>query len=233
MSQIHQLYRLQSLDSKLDKANQQLADIAAKLGESQALKDAKKAAEVAEQTLHKIQAKMQDLDLEVKSLSQKITQQEKMLYGGKNLSAKEAANLQDEVASLKRWHGNREELLLEAMVETEEAEESLEQAQTELARVQAEWAADQENLRQTQAELEVKVTEFLEQRPMIAGGIEADDLSEYEDLRPMKAGVAVTLVKNGVCQGCGMAASNSKLRQARAGEALIYCGGCGRILYVP
>jgi predicted nucleic acid-binding Zn-ribbon protein len=233
LSQIQQLYRLQSLDSKLDQARQQLADIAAKLGESQALQDAKKAAEVTGQSLRKIQTKMRDLELEVKGLSQKITQQEKMLYGGKNLSAKEAANLQDEVASLKRWHSNREELLLETMVEVEEAEEELAKLQAELTRVQAEWTADQADLVETQGQLEIKVAEFMEQRPTIAGGIEADDLSEYEDLRPMKAGVAVALVKNGVCQGCGMAASNSKLRQARTGEALIYCGGCGRILYVP
>jgi predicted nucleic acid-binding Zn-ribbon protein len=233
LSQIQQLYRLQSLDSKLDQANQQLTDIAAKLGESQALQEAKEAVEVAEKSLRKIQTKMRDLDLEVKGLSQKITQQEKMLYGGKNLSAKEAANLQDEVASLKRWHSNREELLLETMVEVEDAEEELDKLQAELTRVQAEWAADQEDLVETQGQLEIKVVEFMEQRPMIVGGIEADDLSEYEDLRPMKAGVAVALVKNGVCQGCGMAASNSKLRQARTGEELIYCGGCGRILYVP
>lgn len=232
MSQIQQLYRLQSLDSKLDKARQQLADIAAKLGESQALQDAKKSVEAVEQNLHSAQAKMQDLDLEVKSLSEKITQQEKMLYSGKALSAKEAANLQDEVASLKRWHGNREELLLEAMVETEEAEEKLAQAQADLAKAQAEWTMDQKNLVQQQGELEIKVAEYMEQRPLAVSGIDTDDLSEYEDLRPKKAGVAVALVKNGVCQGCGMAASQSKVQQARAGAELIYCGGCGRIMYV-
>ena len=99
-----------------------------------------KAVEVAERSLHKVQAKMQDLELEVKSLTEKIAHQEKMLYGGKSLNPKEAANLQGEIASLKRWRSKREELLLEAMVEAEEAEERFNQTQAELSRVQAAWA---------------------------------------------------------------------------------------------
>jgi predicted nucleic acid-binding Zn-ribbon protein len=232
LSQVQRLYQLQSLDSELDKTKQQLAEIAAKLGESQALKEAKEAVEKTGQSLRKAQAKMQDLELEVKSLAEKITLQEKMLYGGKKLSPKEAANLQDEIASLKRWHGKREELLLEAMVETEEAEERFSQAQAELSRVQAAWAADQKDLTQTQSALQAKAAELRERRTFIVDGIEADDLNEYEELRPMKAGVAVAAVKNGVCQGCGMAASSNKVQQARSGVELIYCGGCGRIMYV-
>ena len=114
----------------------------------------------------------------------------------------------------------------------EEAEERFSQAQAELSKVQAEWAADQENLAQTQSVLQAKVAELMERRPVIADGIEADDLSEYEALRPTKAGLAVAAVKNGMCQGCGMAASSNKVQQARSGVELIYCGGCGRIMYV-
>ncbi len=232
MTRIQRLYRLQSLDSEIDKTQQRLANIATRLGESQALKGAGQATEAAEKNLHKVQTKMRDLDLEVKSLSQKIAQQEKILYGGKNLSAKEASNLQDEVESLKRWHSQREELLLEAMVETEEAEAQLEQTQTALSNIQAEWTADQEDLIKSQNELEAKVAELMEQRSGMVSGVQADDLDEYEDMRPLKGGVAVALVKDGVCQGCGMAPSNSKIQRARTGEELTYCGGCGRILYV-
>jgi predicted nucleic acid-binding Zn-ribbon protein len=228
------LYQLQSLDSELDKARKQLADIAANLGESNALKTAKTALVSAEQTLQTAKAKMQDLDLEVKSLVQKITQEEKILYGGsKAISAKEAANLQEEVASLKRRQSNREEALLEAMVEMEEAEDALKQAQDNLANVQAGWKTDQADLVEKQGMLEKKVAELLEQRPTVLAGVDAEALEEYDDIRPKKAGVAVSMVKDGMCRGCGMAPSQNKLRQARSGDELIFCGGCGRILYVP
>lgn len=234
MSRIQRLYQLQSLDSELDKVRKQLGDIAANLGESDALKTAKATLITAEKNLQTARATMQDVDLEVKSLSQKITQEEKMLYGGsKAISAKEAANLQEEVASLKRRQNSREETLLEAMVGTEEAEEALKQAQANLADVQAGWETDQAELVQKQAVLEKKAAELLEQRPTILIGVDAEALEEYDDIRPKKAGVAVSMVKDGMCQGCGMAPSQNKVRQARSGDELIFCGGCGRILYVP
>jgi predicted nucleic acid-binding Zn-ribbon protein len=224
---------LQVLDSKLDKVRRQLTDIAARLGESDALKKAKAAVATAEQTLHKTKATMQDLDLEVKSLTEKITREEKMLYGGsKAISAKEAANLQEEVASLKRRQSNREETLLEAMVETEEAEETLKQAQTELTEIQGIWSTDQQDLLQKQTELEKQAANLAEQRLDIVVRVDTEALEEYEDMRPRKGGVAVAPLKDGICQGCGMAPSANKVQQARAGDELIYCGGCGRILYV-
>ena len=109
----------------MDKINRQLAEIAAQLGESAALKQAKSKAEAMEEALHQAQAAMQNLNLETRSLADKIAQQEKTLYHGKALSPKEATNLQDEIASLKRRHSQREELLLEAMVGVEEAERQL------------------------------------------------------------------------------------------------------------
>lgn len=232
MSRAQLLYQLQSLDSEVDKLTQQLAEIAANLGESSALKAAKAAAELADKNLRQAQATMHDLNLEVTGLTEKIAAEEKALYGGKTLSAKEATNLQNEVAALKRRHNQREEHLLEAMVGVEEAEAGLKQAQSNLAAIQTDWAADQERLTHLQAALRQKLAELKEQRPVVVRAIDPDDLEEYEDLRLSKAGRAVALVKDGVCQGCGMAASSSRIQRARSDAELTYCGSCGRILYV-
>lgn len=233
MGRTLQLYQLQSLDSQIDQANKELADIAAKLGESNALKKARSETEAAEEQLRKAQTVVQDLDLEVKGLANKIATEEKKLYSGKVLNAKEAANLQDEVASLRRRHGEREERLLEAMLEAEEAEALVNQKQTELARVEAEWKADQEELKHKQKSLNSTLAELQERRPSMTGGINADDLAQYEKLRAKKAGRGIVAVKNGVCQGCGMTLSNNRVQKARAGAQLVYCSTCGRILYVP
>jgi predicted nucleic acid-binding Zn-ribbon protein len=228
-----QLYQLQSLDSKIDDANQKLVDIAAKLSENQALVKARTAAEAAEQNLRKAQAAMQDLDLEVKSLADKISNEEKVLYSGKVLNAKEAANLQDEVASLKRRHAELEERLLEAMLEVEDAETSLNGRREEFVQTEANWTSNQEVLHQTQTEVETTLGELQERRPAVTGTIDNEELEKYESLRARKAGRAVVLVKAGVCQGCGMTLSNSRVQRARAEVGLTYCSTCGRILYVP
>ncbi len=232
MSRIQQLYQLQILDSELDKINQQLAGIAGQLGESEALQQAKAEAEANGKLWRQAQATMQDLTLEVKSLTEKIAQQEKMLYQGKTLSAKEATNLQGEISSLKRRYNQREERLLEAMVEAEESEARFKRAQAELTAVEAGWQADQKQLTQQQTALKARVAELKQHRPVIVKVIDPDDLEEYEDLRPRKAGRAVAIVKDGICLGCGVAASSSRIQHARAGTELVYCGTCGRILYV-
>lgn len=233
MGRILQLYQLQSLDSEIDQINHQLAEIVVKLGESEALKAARANIEVVKKKLRQAQATMQNLDLEVKSLTEKIANQEKKLYSGTVLNAKEAANLQDEVISLKRWHGEREERLLEAMVAVEDSESILDERQTELARIEAEWVTGQNHLKQEQSVLESRLEELRERRLTVADAVDVDDLREYESLRPKKAGRAIVAVKNSVCQGCGMTLSNSRVQRARTGTELMYCSTCGRILYVP
>jgi len=232
VARILQLYKLQSLDSEIDQITRTLAEIAAQLGESDALTQARAEHEAAEAALRKAQTVMQDLDLELKSLTEKITGQERLLYSGRALSAKEAANLQDEVASLKRWQADREEKLLEAMVHTEECESALELARDKLAKIEADWKAGQRDLLDTRAELEAKLKGLQARRPAQAEKIAPADLDTYENLRRKKAGRAVAAVKNGVCQGCGMTPSNNKLRVARGGEEIVTCTICGRILYV-
>jgi predicted nucleic acid-binding Zn-ribbon protein len=233
VAQILQLYQLQSLDSEIDQINRQLADIAAKLGESEELQQVRTETEAAETLVRGTQVRTQDLDLELKSLTAKIGNQEKLLYSGKVLNAKEAANLQDEVASLKRWQSDREEHLLEAMVELEEAEASLKAAQTHLSEVEAAWNNDQQDLLESHAALQNRLSELQQRRSSLAAQINAESLVIYERLRPKKGGRAVAAVKGGVCQGCGMTPSNSTIRRARSETNLTYCSACGRILYVP
>jgi hypothetical protein len=233
VAQLLQLYQLQSIDSEIDLIRQQLKDIAAQLGESEALQQAKSRQQAAESRLRQAQAKMQDLELEQKSLAQKISGQERLLYSGKVLSPKEASNLQEEVASLKRRQSDREENLLEAMVEAEEAENDLESAASQLNTVTANWDDEQKELQAESSQLKRRWVELKQRRPGVVAAVDPATLSIYERLRPKKAGRAVVAVKGGVCQGCGMTPSNNRLQQARAGTELVYCGACGRILYVP
>jgi predicted nucleic acid-binding Zn-ribbon protein len=233
VSRTLQLYQLQSLDSDIDKAKQELAEIAAKLGESETLTGARALAKSSEGRLRRARTVMQDLDLEVRSLAAKIESEEKKLYSGRVLNAKEAANLQEEVASLKRRHENREEHLLEAMVEVEETEQAFAEAGTQLATIEAEWSAGQDQLRQEQAVITKRLAELEARRPAMTAPVSQADLREYENLRAKKGGRAVVSVKDSVCQGCGMIASSSQLQRARAGAELIYCTACGRIFYLP
>jgi len=232
VSNVQQLYQLQQLDSQVNACRRRLTDIAANLRETEILKSARSVQQAAETACNQARALVTNLDLEVKGLQQKISQNEKRLYSGKLVNPKEAASLQDEIASTKRWLSKREEDLLDAMIELEDAEATLQERQRVFADIQAQWKAEQVELRQEQAKLQTDVQAATDARAKLARLIEQKDLVLYEKLRKQKGGVAVTGVENGNCLMCGVMLSSRLLQQASDDSQLYYCGNCGRIIYL-
>ena len=232
MSRTQRLYELQQVDIEAESTSRRLREIAASLGESTELKRARKMVTDAEASLATSRAEMQDLDLEVSGLSQKIQANEKRLYSGRVTNPKELANLQEELASLKRWREKKEEDLLEAMVATEEAEAALSDAQAILAQVSDSWRAEQGDLAEEQIDLQAHLEDLGQQRTELVSDIEQEDVVTYEGLRKRKAGRAVAAVSGGVCEGCRMNPPSSQVQHAGSGEDLVYCNNCGRILHV-
>lgn len=229
--QVGQLYQLQKLEIELVMAKKRLNEIEQLLAGNEALTQALAAAEAAEQAAQKARTAVLNLELEVKSINDKAKRQEELLYGGQPKSAKEAANLQDEVAGLKRLGATREEQLLEAMVVSEEAESKLKAVQAALSSTQAKWDSEQAGLVAEQGKLKTKVKRTTEQRAVMVEAINQPDLQVYSNLRKRKAGRPIAAVKNGSCQACGVDVPRGDEQRARAGKELTYCNSCGRILY--
>jgi predicted nucleic acid-binding Zn-ribbon protein len=232
MSRTQHLYELQQVDLEIESASRRLKEIAASLVESNELKQARKMVVEAKARLAKRRARMKDLDLEVSSLSHKIETDEQRLYSGRVTNPKELASLQDEVASLQRWRDKKEDDLLEMMVAAEEGEAALADAQAILTQVSDAWRAEQGDLANEQAQLQARLGELDEQRESLVAAIGPDDMAIYERLRRRKAGRAVALVKDGICQGCRMNPPTSQVQHARSGTELVFCNNCGRILHV-
>ncbi len=232
MSRTQHLYELQQVDIEAGNVTLRLQDIAAQLGESAELKRARKMATDAQAALSKCRAHMQDLDLDVASLAEKIKTDEQRLYSGRVGNPKELSGLQEEVASLKRRRENKEEELLEAMVAVEEAEAGLADAQAILSQVGETWRTGQGNLVDEQASLQARLEQLAEQRTSLVVAIGPEDLATYERLRQRKGGRAVVLIANGICQGCRMSPPTSQVQQAKVSQDLVFCNNCGRILHV-
>jgi predicted nucleic acid-binding Zn-ribbon protein len=232
MSRTQHLYELQQVDLEIESASRRLKEIAASLVESNELKQARKMVVEAKARLAKRRARMKDLDLEVSSLSHKIETDEQRLYSGRVTNPKELASLQDEVASLQRWRDKKEDDLLEVMVAAEEGEAALADAQAILTQVSDAWRAEQGDLANEQAQLQARLGELDEQRESLVTAIGPEDMAIYERLRQRKAGRAVALVKDGICQGCRMNPPTSQVQHARSGTELVFCNNCGRILHV-
>jgi predicted nucleic acid-binding Zn-ribbon protein len=229
MSTGEDLYHVQQLDSEWDARQRRLVDIEAELRDDHALREARRTLETAEKRAQTWYIKQRDLELEIQSLSDKMSRSEKRLYGGKVKNPKELADLQAEIASLKRRRQKLEDMLLEAMIEREEAEEARDEADAALEKTASIWSTRQADLKAEWGEFGQRLERIQQEREAVVPRIEAAVMATYESLREQKGGQAVALVRDDVCTGCGVAISPSAEWKLRQGE-MCHCDTCRRIL---
>lgn len=229
MTKGEDLYRLQGLDSEEDAKQRRLADVEPALGESESLRQTRRALEKVQALVHKCEARQRDLELEIQGLADKISRSEQRLYGGAVKNPKELADLQAEVAALKRRWRKLEDDLLEAMIAREEADAACAQALAQLDETEARWSAQQADLMAEREALQERLAEIERARAALLPSIEADALAAYQALRRWKGGLAVVQVRDGACGGCGIAISPKLEWQLRQGQ-VVRCSNCERLV---
>ncbi len=228
MTQGADLYHLQCLDSEQDVKQNRLAEVRVALKDDKALKQARQTVENAQALIQKWATQQRNLELEIQSISDKITRSETRLYSGAVRNPKELADLQSEIASLKRRRQKLEDDLLEVMIEREDAEATHAQTQQHLDETRAHWENRQANLSSEQEILQEKLAEIKAAKVQVLPKIDAADLATYQNLRRRKDGLAIAQTSGDACM-CGMAISPNLKWQLRH-EGMVSCGNCERIM---
>jgi len=170
------------------------------------------------------------LEHEIESLTQKAAAEDKRLYDGSVVNAKELGSIQHEIENLKRRRSDREDEMLGLMEVREELERRASQAQATSdglrARVEEVGGAGQDELRDIDTELGAKIAE----RQLAVPEIDPDVLELYEDLRKQKKGIGAAALVDGVCQGCHEQLSAMELDKLKRAEGVKRCEYCRRIL---
>jgi predicted nucleic acid-binding Zn-ribbon protein len=230
MSRVASLARLQELDLETDRAAARRAEVQQKL-------DSDGAAHLASEIFAAMEAKAiearritREREDGVASLRAKIEETEKKLYGGTIQVPKELQDLQREAEALARHLQTLEDDLLQAMMDTEDAEGGL-----RLAKARSEEAEREQDERAAIWERELQAVDA--QLDRLRGEIEAAsgdvleaDLTLYNDLR-RHLGRPVARLQDDVCGACGVALPASMPQAVRKGGDIVRCPQCGRILY--
>ena len=232
MSQTFKLYRLQQIDSQIDRTRARLEEVRQALNDAHELHQAENQNKMAEQELQARRKALQKAEQAVKDQRIKIEMTEAALYGGKVRNPKELQDLQNESAALKRYLGVLEDRQLEEMLNEEEAQTFSKQAVVALELVQAKHAARQKELLNEQDRILKDIPHLDEDRQAIASTIPADEIALYEALRRQRRGVAVSMVQNKACNSCGTTLSAALLDATLTSGQLTRCDSCGRILYI-
>jgi predicted nucleic acid-binding Zn-ribbon protein len=231
MSAVKQLYRLQLVDSEWAEKANRLAETEAGLGESGDLIRAREAVVETEGHLAELRRQLRALELEIGGLNDKLKKNQEQLYGGRIRNPKELKGLQEEATALRRRRSELEDEQLEIMIAIEEEEAELAERQARLRQIEGTWRVEQATLLHEKQQLEQDLADLEEQRGAMRARLGAADLTLYDDLRRQSGGVAVVLLKQGICQACGVDVPISAARAVERGEGMHYCPVCSRLLY--
>lgn len=231
MSLSFKLYRLQQIDSQLDKARARLREIEALLSEDRAVRQAKERLQGTEQSLQSTRKLLRQAEETVQEQRLKIEQTEATLYSGRVHNPKELQDMQNEAAALKRYLSVLEDRQLEAMIAVEDAEAAQEAAQSDLNAVTSRFEKQHSDLTREQAVLINDIERIEKERTATISSIPEDTLKLYEQLRQQRRGIAVAKVTDKACSACGSTLNAVLLNAARSPNQISRCEICGRILY--
>lgn len=230
MAAVADLLSLQDIDLELDKELARLSEIEEALGESEELTQARAAAEERAAALHALRVEQKDLELAADEVRNKAAEIEKKLYSGSVKNPKELQDLDLDLKSLREETKRREEKLLAALVQVDEAETELSAATEALNAIESEWRSGQESMLQEKAQIEPEVERLRSLREQEAAGMDRGLLKLYDLLRERRGGRAVAKVERGMCQGCRITLPMSVLQRARTANGVVQCVSCERIL---
>ncbi len=227
-----ELYTLQEIDSAIDVARSTLMAVEEQLGETEELISARAAVQERREALRALRESQKDIEWQVDEARSHVTAVESKLYGGTVRNPKELAGLNDDASMLKGQLRRHEDDLLNHMVNVDEEETALHQAEAALQEVERRWQSEQADLRSQKERLEAELAELEKSRRAQAATIDGRVMELYDVLRERRQGKAVAKVERGMCQGCRISLPMSVLQKTRSGFDIVQCVSCERILYV-
>ena len=232
MTTAAELFALQETDLAIDGAVARLTEVEGELGETEELIEARQRVDECRERLRPLEERQKGLDWEAEEVRGKAAAIENKLYGGTVRNPKELEDFHADLNSLRGQLSRREDALLEVMLELDDAEAGLRQAEVALAGVEESWKTRQASLQEDRARLKEEIEGLEGKHTRQVDGMDAAALSLYQVLRERRQGTAVAVVERGLCQGCRISLPMSIVQKARAGAGLVQCVSCERILLV-
>jgi predicted nucleic acid-binding Zn-ribbon protein len=231
---MHEILRglvdLQAIDSRIAALRAEMAELPKKLDAVAArLEEARARVAVAEAKLAAAEHDRREQEGELQLENEKLSKYRKQLYQIK--TNKEYEAMLHEIAGVEKRIGAFEENVLAAMEGADQAKALLAQTRAQADEVRKACAEEEAGLRARLAEVEAAAAAGEADRARLAGGLDAESLRRYEQVRTRRAGLAVVEARQGSCLGCRMTLPPQLYNEIFKDEILT-CPSCQRILYV-
>ena len=138
-----------------------------------------------------------------------------------------------EIAGSRKKRSDRETEVLMLMEEEERRQGEKPVLEKALAALEAETSARLQALAAEEQHERGRVAAVEAERAALVARLSAGTRNRYERIRVSKDGRAVVPIQKGACGGCYRGQPPQMLQEARRGDRLLTCDGCGRLLIWP
>jgi predicted nucleic acid-binding Zn-ribbon protein len=229
MSLAAQLFRLEQIDSDLDRRESAITEL-------ERLQQSSPEVQSAETRLSRLReeaaaagAEQRRLERDLSELEARIARDSRRMYGGQIVDPRELASLERESALHRAQKDTVEGATLEAMEKLDGLQTQVQVQAQETEGMRRRWEEGQPDRQRQHDQLSADVAGLRAEREALIAEIDPRSLTMYQRLRT-HSGHAISVVVNGVCQWCRVTIPPKDLQHARS--SLVLCTNCGRILYL-
>lgn len=228
------LYQVQIYELEIDQARDRIETIESLLAHDNRIAAAQTRLNEVQDILQGARARLKDLELEIASLAEKISEVNELVYGGKIKNPREIQDRQNELDSLQRRHAHLAGLITEAKQDVDNCAAEVAAAEENMAKAQNTNVEMTQELIKERESLDDAIKATLKKRKKIVADVPDSTLKHYRALRKIKSGQAIAILKGDSCGVCGIEQPSSEVnRVTMRSDEIIHCIGCGRILIAP
>jgi uncharacterized protein len=231
MTLVQVLRELQAADTEWDEKARLYQAARQRLSDQSELERARAEQHAREAQLATLRSTLRDAELEMASLQAHLKEIDTALYGGRVRVPKELEGMREDAEHLRKRLSNLEDKALGLMGEVDELTAESARGAEDLRAYEERCSAERSALTEQAKMLRARLQELQPLRERLRAQVGPAELALYADLRAKKAGQALSPLKDGVCQICRVSSPARKVQIVLAGDAVITCEGCGRILY--
>ncbi len=232
MTTVRQLYALQEVDLDIDRVSSSLAEAVEELQTEISIEKLEVALQAEEERLQEVEARHHDNQLETAVRRERSESLESRLYDGSMVNARDLESLQHEAANVRSLLEQNEAIFLDLAIQLEESQTRCAELHIELTEAKSRWESRRVELNRIVGDLRAQLSDYENQRALLAGRVEPGALKRYETLRKSKGGRAVARVERDLCQGCRMSLPTHLRQRVKSGRQTVTCASCGRMLFI-
>jgi predicted nucleic acid-binding Zn-ribbon protein len=230
--QLKALEQVQELDLKIDNLKKNKGSLPAAL---KALDDklAKLNAtvQVKKNALGEIDKSQRQTQAALDLNRDRVSRSGSRLEGVQNSQEFQAAH--KEVDQLKKQKDGLDEQNKKSTSDSEAINKELTDLNTQVGKFKEERDAQAAVLTGQSGKLEEEIASMMSERSKLTSRVERTLMSQYDRVRPQRAGLGIVPAIAGRCKGCNMMVPAQQFNEIQRGNALHSCPSCHRILFIP